>query len=408
MSPERRRGAACSQLAPGLEGATQLGPWSLSWRRVARLTTLLCGGWRRPSPRSRHLGDRSLLMREDGAANIGIIPAMRALTCVLGYGLVATAIVLVPARAQAAASARLVYVRGPGAEECPGENAVRAAVGARLGYDPFFAWAHDTLIAELSRAGGEFRIDLKLVDEHNTLRGARQMSVTGTDCATAIDAMGLTMSLAIDPSSLVSPQPAPPATPAPPPEVPQAEVMTAPPPAESPRPRAPATRPQSISGRAGLGALGSVGAAPVATVGAVAFAGLSWRMLSVDLEGRADLPATGAGQGTPARVRSWLVAGSVVPCTHLGLSFGCFVLSGGSVGATSAGTAVPRTAHAPWWAMGARGGAEVPLGGALSLRAYAELLAIATRDSLSIDGAVAYTFAPWSVGLGADLAWRFP
>ena len=50
-----------------------------------------------------------------------------------------------PSVAWAAASARLVYVRGPGAEECPGEEALRAAVGTRLGYDPFFAWAPDTL-----------------------------------------------------------------------------------------------------------------------------------------------------------------------------------------------------------------------------------------------------------------------
>ena len=46
---------------------------------------------------------------------------------------------LVAARpASAGASAHLVYVRGAGAEQCPGEQAIRAAVGARLGYDPFF------------------------------------------------------------------------------------------------------------------------------------------------------------------------------------------------------------------------------------------------------------------------------
>jgi hypothetical protein len=49
------------------------------------------------------------------------------------------------------ASARLVYVRGPGAEDCPGEQAIRAAVGARLGYDPFLAWARDTMFVEIQR-----------------------------------------------------------------------------------------------------------------------------------------------------------------------------------------------------------------------------------------------------------------
>ncbi len=326
---------------------------------------------------------------------------------IVGCGLIAAAL-FTSFRAHAGASAHLVYVRGPGAEECPGENAVRAAVGARLGYDPFFAWAHDTLFAEISRADGAFLVDLKLVDERSMLRGARQISVTASDCAAAIDAMALTVSLTIDPSSLVSPAPANPV--APPPTVDVDPEPPPLPPAPAGSPERPASTPhgQSLSGHAGVGALGSVGAAPSATVGAVAFAGVSWRMLSLDLEGRADLPGTGAGQDTSARVRSWLVAGSVVPCAHLGVSFACLVVSGGSLGATSVGTATPRTDHAPWWALGPRAGAELPLRGGLSVRAYAELLATTTHNALSLDGAVAYRFSPWSGGLGADLAWRFP
>jgi hypothetical protein len=334
---------------------------------------------------------------------------MRALARVVGCGLSAAALFAAPASARAAASAHLVYVRGPGAEECPGETAVHAAVGARLGYDPFFAWAHDTLFAEITRSDGAYRVDLKLVDDHNLLRGARQISVAGSDCAAAIDAMGLTVSLTIDPASLLKPAPASPVEPAPTVDVPPEAPLPSPPapPLEERSLPAP-SHPRSLSGHVGLGALGSVRAAPAPTVGAIAFVGLSWRILSLDVEGRADVPATGAAEGTSARVRSWLLAGSLVPCAHLGVTFGCFVLSGGSLGATSVGTATPRTDHAPWWAVGLRGGAEVPLGGALALRAYAELLATTTRDSLTIDGALAYPFSPWSGGLGADLAWRFP
>jgi hypothetical protein len=107
-------------------------------------------------------------------------------------------------------------------------------------------------------------------------------------------------------------------------------------------------------------------------------------------------------------VRSWLIVGSVVPCGHLGAAFGCFVLSGGSLGATGVGISMPHTDHAPWWGAGVRAGGELPLAGSLSLRAYAEVLATLTRDTLTIDGALAYTFAPWSGGLGAEIAWRFP
>ena len=56
----------------------------------------------------------------------------------------------------------------------------------------------------------------------------------------------------------------------------------------------------------------------------------------------------------------------------------------------------------------AASGGEFELQRALSLRAYAELLDTLTRNSLTIDGALAYSFAPWSGGLGAELAWRFP
>ena len=69
--------------------------------------------------------------------------------------------------------AGLVYLRGPGAEQCPGEAAIRGAVSSRLGYDPFFAWARDTLFTEIDRSGDAFRAVVKLVDANNLQRGAR-------------------------------------------------------------------------------------------------------------------------------------------------------------------------------------------------------------------------------------------
>jgi hypothetical protein len=334
---------------------------------------------------------------------------MRALPGFVACGLAATASLAAPAPAdaQAAASAHLVYVRGPGAEGCPGEHAIRSAVGTRLGYDPFFPWARDTLFTEITRSDGEFHVDLKLVDDRNLLRGARQISVTATDCAAAIDAIGLTISLTIDPASLLRPASTPPVA-APTPEVQPELPLPDPPMARDVGSPSPRSRSERIHGRIGVGAVGSFGAAPAATLGPTLSAGASWRSLSLDVEGRADLPATGAAQETSARVRSWLVVGSLVPCLHLGGPFGCFVFSGGSLGATSVGTSAPHTDHAPWWAAGLRAGGEIALQGPLSLRAYAELLATLTRDSLGIDGVVAYRLAPWSGGLGAELAWRFP
>jgi hypothetical protein len=326
------------------------------------------------------------------------------------------ALLAVSTSARAAASARLVYVRGPGAEQCPGEAAVRAAVSVRLGYDPFFAWARDTLFAEITRADGTFHVELKLVDDGNMLRGARQIAIAGTDCSAVIEAAGLTISLTIDPASVMT-APAAPAAQPPPSPVPSSppvpETLQEPAPVVPPAPEEVGPLParphgETLQGHIGLGAVGSLGAAPSATMGATLMAGVSWRSVSLDAEGRADLPATGAAEGVPASVRSWLVAGSLVPCVHFGIPFGCVLVSGGSLSATSVNVAAPRDDHAPWWGTGLRAGGELALPYSLSLRAYAELLATLTRNTLVIDQTVAYTYPTWSGGVGAALLWRFP
>jgi len=311
--------------------------------------------------------------------------------------------------AHAAASVRLVYVRGPGAERCPTEEVVHAAVRSRLGYDPFITWAHDTLFAEVTHIAGAFRTRVKLVDDTNTERGAREMSVPGDDCAAVIEAIGLTISLTIDPNSLIGP---PQSQPVPPPraetetEPELTPAQTAPPARENPEPWPP-PQPRSLSVHIGLGVVGSLGTAPAATAGATFSVGAGWRALTLDLEGRADLPASGASERPPAQVRSWLLAGSIVPCLHVGPFFGCGVASVGDQGATAVGVQVRREDHAAWWAAGARGGTEFSLSGPLFFRAYAELLGTLARNTLNIDGEEAYRFPPWSGGVGFSLAWRF-
>jgi hypothetical protein len=345
---------------------------------------------------------------------------MRSLVLVHATGAAVTAaIVSTAARTLAGPSAHLVYVRGPGAGECPGEPAVRAAVSARLGYDPFFAWAHDTVFAEIRRVDDGYVVELKLVDDRNMLRGAREISVSGSDCTAAIDAMALTVSLTLAPSTVSIPAPAAGAPASPWPDGgPSTEGVADAAPHPTSGDNSPAipetgepplrSRSESVNGRLGLGAIGSLGAAPAPAIGGTLFGGVAWRALSVDLELRADVPSSGVGEVTPVRLRSWLTVGSLVPCVQVGWPFACFVLSGGSLAATSVDIAAPHQDRAPWWAGGVRGGASVPLTARFSLRAYAEALATFTRDTLTIDGNVVYQFASWSGGLGVDAAWRFP
>jgi hypothetical protein len=343
----------------------------------------------------------------------------------------AAAVPCVPATAMAGASARLVYLRGPGAEDCPGESAVRAAVSSRLGYDPFFPWAHETLFAEIDHHNQTFRGVVKLVDENNLQRGARDLSVKSADCSVVIDALALTISLTIDPNAVmgVAPQPAaaapePPderspagAPPAPsPPRAPSPPGAPPPPPPDASlaAPRAPDPPPKTLRDdapwvfRAGLGTVASINAAPSTTMGFTLSLGAGTKNWSLDVEGRGDLPAGGSTPLTNVEVRTWLLVGSVVPCGHLAFAFACPVATAGAIGATSVGGAVtPHERYGFWWALGGRVGAEWRPADRLLVRGYVEVLATMRLDSLAIDGTPVQFLSPWSGDLGLAFAWRF-
>jgi hypothetical protein len=306
--------------------------------------------------------------------------------------------------ARAAPSVRLVYVRGTGAEQCPAESAVRAAVSARLGYDPFLNGARENLLVEIQRGPRAFRVVVKLIGADSRPRGVREISVGGDACSAVIDALALSISLTIDASAPPAPRaqaaPPPPAI-TPPPAQPAATlVVTAQPPPE-------ARRAPALSLRAGVGAVGSLGAAPAATAGGTLLVGARWRALSLDVEGRVDLPADGDSDAPPVGVRSWLIAGALVPCLHAGVAFGCGVVAVGRLGAAARNVPSVVEQHGPWSAAGLRIGVEWPVGRVLSLQGYAQLLAALTRDTLYVDASPIYTVPTWSPALGVAALFRF-
>jgi hypothetical protein len=71
-------------------------------------------------------------------------------------------------RAGASPTARLVYVRGDGADACPDEASLKHAVATRLGYDPFRPFVPITLFVEVHREAGQFVGSVKVVDENAT------------------------------------------------------------------------------------------------------------------------------------------------------------------------------------------------------------------------------------------------
>jgi len=273
----------------------------------------------------------------------------------------------------------LVYLRGPGTQACAGPEAIHDAVRERLRYDPFLTQAADTLSVAIQRRGRQFETEVRLLDGDNVERGARRLSVVTGDCAALVDALGLTITLTIDPGRIaLGPTPptvAPPEAAAPPePSVtaarprigteppapsivratPPSPALVAPPAGARPRPA------RAWSARAGVVAVAALSGAPAPTGGVALSAGLSSGVVSLDVELRGDAPVTGDSDTPPTRVRSWLVAGFLVSCVHLGPGFACPVVGAGEMGASGRNVAAPADRRGPWSAAGGRIGVEWP------------------------------------------------
>src|SRR5262249_55413914 len=125
------------------------------------------------------------------------------------------------------------YALGRGIEGCPDERALRNAVAARLGYDPFRDDAPRVVTATIALDGRTLRGRVR-IDDGGAARGSREMTARPGECADLASALPLAVSIAIDPLSLSrgappapaaagrtdtapprAPEPAPPRTPEP-------------------------------------------------------------------------------------------------------------------------------------------------------------------------------------------------
>jgi hypothetical protein len=125
--------------------------------------------------------------------------------------LVATATAAEPPRAL------LLYARGGGAERCPDEAAVRAAVTARLGRDPFRDRPEEAelaIVVSVRRRGQALEASIGLDDLHGAAGGLpvgrepigrRRLRSRGADCKQLFAALELALALAIDPNALSTP-----------------------------------------------------------------------------------------------------------------------------------------------------------------------------------------------------------
>jgi hypothetical protein len=323
------------------------------------------------------------------------------------------------ARAGADASARLVFVRdSAAAPSCPDERALRKAVEARLGYDPFLPWGSSTMVVRFEREGSAFVAKVELVAEGDS-RGVRTLRSDDPGCAGLVDAAALAVSIALDamrPAASPPPPPPPeddsaPANAAPPQTDPRAAAL---PPGSDFAPPAPpltedsGSRPRPVFG---LDFLVSDGSAPSVSTGLSLWGRLGWGRegtvkASLGVEARADFPSSGTEPS--GGVSTWLAAGGLAPCLHLGPAFACAVGQLGALHGTGSDVRFPSSGSGLFATLGPRVGIELSLTSWVALRVRADALLNLARPTVDLNNAPAWRASLATGTLAAGFALRFP
>jgi hypothetical protein len=328
---------------------------------------------------------------------------------------VGAAMLAVASASSASPSARLVYLRNPGAESCPDETSVRGAVAARLGYDPFFPNAAETMFIEISRDKDRYRARVKLVDAKNDVRGTREIAQAGSSCSGMIDTLALSISIAIDPDSLTrgpaSPpttEPAAAASPSPEEETPR-EIAT--PPAVPPPPDAPKddARPRQQDARTARLELWLAPAVWFGTGPSVAFGGelgarVRWTNLSLGVSARGDLPSSHTIDGI--NVSFGFLGGTATACGHLGVLSACALGTLGRLTASS-DAAIARDDSTLRLLLGASLGVELPASDSIRLFGRAIANDALGDQTVVVSGVNVYDLPHLSAGFELGSAIRF-
>jgi hypothetical protein len=293
--------------------------------------------------------------------------------------------------------ARLAYTRGAGAGACPDEAALREAIAQKVGRDPFDG--EDALVdVHIEKRADALAADVE-VSEGGIVRGRRALSSTSSSCDELVSALVVTISIALDPARFGVPprRTAPPPT-ASPADRPFFEDALSAPPAASEEKKGP-------TWDVGAGAGVALGVAPT-TAGALFLSfGAHWERVSLDVEGRAHLPASEPALGGSVSASSSLAA--IVPCFRVGPLALCAVGAVGVVRGEGKGVAVPSTDSSFAAAAGARFAAELLLLPTLGLRAGIDGMATIHGTRLTLDGKEAWSTPPLWVSSWGGAAVHF-
>ncbi|HEY4117417.1 MAG TPA: hypothetical protein VGM56_06155 [Byssovorax sp.] len=304
--------------------------------------------------------------------------------------------------------ATLEVTREAGADACPDQPSLRAAIAARLGRDAF-APRHKprepgarppTHVAVRFRAvDGILIAHVELREGLGPIR-ARDVTSTSLDCVELAEATSLALGIAIDPVG-PPPPPAPTREPAP-------RVIFVPAPLQRIERAAPSPPPPKLSLRVAADGLVAFGTAPAPAFGASIEVDARWRSASIGLEGRAQA-STSLGAAGGGTVASSLLLASLVPCAHVGLARFCGLASLGALQGRGSGVAHPERDTTAFAALGGRVGVEVPLlHSRFSAGVHGDLAATLTRTALDLDQAAAWITPPVSGSFAIGVSARFP
>jgi hypothetical protein len=319
-----------------------------------------------------------------------------------------------------AAPARLDYAAPAG---CPDEGDLRRTVAAHMGYDPFTTGpgphpglrpdepgyapgppqAYLIRLHITAQRGAGFVAAFEVRDPAGRALWVRP-PLADPDCARLVSVLG---SVSIRASFDTAPRA--PALPAP--------IVIEPPVAEQPpAPPAPAPAPSArpalrLGARAGV----ALGLLPGPAGAFSADLGAGWEHFSIALEGLATLPVE-RDVDSGVRLRSSLLAGSLVPCGHYGWFTGCGLFSIGALRAEGSNLTTGAQSTGIYVGAGLRAALEWPIFRALALRLSGDALVnlhplapqfLTGKDPASAKPVEVWRSGPFAGVLGGGLVLRF-
>jgi hypothetical protein len=285
--------------------------------------------------------------------------------------------------APASKGVRLEVHRGPRAENCPDDAAIRAGVTAQLGYQPFSDPGDRVFVVVIDGADGRYSATVSLQDAAGHPVGLQQLTYRLTSCDELVEAIELAIAVAIDPLA-VAPERAVTSQPSAPLKQGTGAASSTPPTTATttatPNPTAtltstatvqPRKEPTHRDWRISAGVAAAFSAAPTTVPSLSAGLEVRFPSYSIGLEARGDIashqPVTGGN------LRTSLLFGALVPCYYWRFLGACGLIGAGAEQSAGVGLKPSLTVSTPYFALGARAAADLALTRWLWVRPHVDL-----------------------------------